>query len=283
MSGDIFLSEYAYELCGFLNMFGVVPDFVYPVFLHRGKLYIQSGKKGWVDEFVKLRDSAKKYVIDINKIYLKYPGLDMWKQDTVNGGWVISRNVNEKALYGFQLSEEEFICGEAEYMLNFLTWRYVTHDPILKKEINDFQKELKRYRRNTKIADKRQKGARRVRRMEDRHDLPRVRLWMTQGTGKFTINGKAINCYFQDDELRAIVRPPIYARKLIRRYNIEVTVSGGTPRKQALAINAKLKEDLKKLRIIYRRGMKKCKEIPEHKYGIKAAKRNGVLKKPVSK
>ena len=283
MKGDIFLSKHAYELYGFLNMFGVVPDFVYPVFLHRGELYLQSGKKDWVDEFAKLRDSAEKYVINIDKICLEYLEQDIWKQGTANSGHVVSRNVNEKALYGFQLSEEKIIYGESEYMLRFLKQQYVTHDPILKKEINDFQKELKRFRGNTNIMDKRQKRTEGVKCREDKHNLPRVRLRMIQGTGEFTINGKTFDRYFQDNELRAMVRPPIYARKMARRYNIEVTVFGGTPREQALAINEKLAEALKKLRIIYRREMKKRKEIPEYKYRNIVAKSKTIPKKPVLK
>ena len=273
MSGDMFLSKYVYELYGFLNMFGVIPDFVYPVFLHRGELYLQSGKRDLIDEFIKLRDSAKKYVININKICLEYLEQDIWKRGIVNSERVISRNINEKALYGFQLSEEKIVCGESKYMLCFLAQQYVTHDPVLKKEISDFQKEFKRYGGNTNIAGKRQKRVGRVKHREDKHDMPRIRLWISPGTGRFIINGKTVDCYFQENSLKAIVWSPLTTRKLVRRYNIKVTVSGGTPRGQAWAIKRTLENALKKMGTSYRRWVKKSKEIPESKSGNIAARR----------
>jgi small subunit ribosomal protein S9 len=63
-----------------------------------------------------------------------------------------------------------------------------------------------------------------------------ARVFLTQGTGTITINGRSIDTYFGRETARAVVKQPLAAADAAGRFDIRVTVEGGGASGQAGAI-----------------------------------------------
>lgn len=83
-----------------------------------------------------------------------------------------------------------------------------------------------------------------------------ARVYLTEGTGKITINKKDIDTYFPSAILRYVVRQPLQLLDVVEKYDIKVNLDGGgyTGQSQALRlaiaralvkINAEDKKNLK--------------------------------------
>ncbi len=44
-----------YKLVGFINLYNIIPDFVYPVFSAHNKFYFQDGKSIFINKFLKFK------------------------------------------------------------------------------------------------------------------------------------------------------------------------------------------------------------------------------------
>ncbi len=64
--------------------------------------------------------------------------------------------------------------------------------------------------------------------------VARVRL--STGSGKITVNGRAVESYFATENQRALVLQPLNATGLVGKYDVDVNVSGGGPIGQAGAV-----------------------------------------------
>jgi small subunit ribosomal protein S9 len=63
-----------------------------------------------------------------------------------------------------------------------------------------------------------------------------ARVWMTEGTGQITINGRAFEEYLPTVELQNTVLAPFQAVALINKFDLQVVVKGGGTPAQAIAI-----------------------------------------------
>tara|TARA_R110000868_G_scaffold124730_4_gene329539 strand:- start:7863 stop:8324 length:462 start_codon:yes stop_codon:yes gene_type:complete len=63
-----------------------------------------------------------------------------------------------------------------------------------------------------------------------------ARVFLRSGTGKISVNGKALNEYFSVRSLEVIVQQPIEALKLAGKFDLYITVRGGGISGQAGAI-----------------------------------------------
>ena len=54
-----------YKLIGFINLFGVIPDFVFPVFENEGEYYFQHGNNDRIEEFEKVKSDLYKQIIPL--------------------------------------------------------------------------------------------------------------------------------------------------------------------------------------------------------------------------
>ena len=63
-----------------------------------------------------------------------------------------------------------------------------------------------------------------------------ARIWMTEGTGKITINDRAFEDYFPTLPLQNEVLAPFQEVGLVKKFDMKVVVSGGGPLGQAGAI-----------------------------------------------
>jgi small subunit ribosomal protein S9 len=63
-----------------------------------------------------------------------------------------------------------------------------------------------------------------------------ARVWMTEGTGQITINGRAFEDYLPTVELQNAVLAPFQAVALVNKFDLQVVVKGGGTPAQAIAI-----------------------------------------------
>lgn len=63
-----------------------------------------------------------------------------------------------------------------------------------------------------------------------------ARVFISQGTGKISVNGRAIEDYFGREVARMIVRQPLEATDNVETFDVTVTVKGGGSFGQAGAI-----------------------------------------------
>ncbi|MGB8278437.1 MAG: 30S ribosomal protein S9 [Methylovirgula sp.] len=63
-----------------------------------------------------------------------------------------------------------------------------------------------------------------------------ARVWIKPGSGKVTINGRALDVYFARPVLRMILQQPLGVAKRVDQYDLTVTVAGGGLSGQAGAV-----------------------------------------------
>jgi small subunit ribosomal protein S9 len=62
------------------------------------------------------------------------------------------------------------------------------------------------------------------------------RVWVKRGSGKITVNGKAIDAYFARPVLRMLVQQPLVLANRATQFDVDVTVVGGGLSGQAGAV-----------------------------------------------
>lgn len=106
-----------------------------------------------------------------------------------------------------------------------------------------------------------------------------ARVWIKQGEGKFTINGRALEDYFPLEELRIMVNKPFVLTGNAGRFDVIANIYGGGVPAQAwalghgiakalLEVNPNLRTPLKKQGLITRDPRSKERK----KYGKRAAR-----------
>jgi len=71
-----------------------------------------------------------------------------------------------------------------------------------------------------------------------------ARVFLRPGTGKVTVNGRAIEDYFPNAVLRMVVNQPLTLADLAGKFDLVVSVTGGGPAGQASAIRMGLSRAL---------------------------------------
>jgi small subunit ribosomal protein S9 len=71
-----------------------------------------------------------------------------------------------------------------------------------------------------------------------------ARVFLRPGTGKVTVNGRAIEDYFPNAVLRMVVNQPLVLGEMTGKFDLVVTVAGGGPAGQASAIRMGLSRAL---------------------------------------
>ncbi len=107
-----------------------------------------------------------------------------------------------------------------------------------------------------------------------------ARVYLSQGTGKITVNKRDIDDFFGAETLKVIVRQPLTATENTDKFDVNVTVHGGGYTGQAGAIRHGIARALLKVDNEYRAVLKKNgyltrdpREKERKKYGLKAARR----------
>ncbi|MBR4955579.1 MAG: 30S ribosomal protein S9 [Clostridia bacterium] len=109
--------------------------------------------------------------------------------------------------------------------------------------------------------------------------VARVKL-IPGGTGKVTINGRALDEYFGLETMKFIVRQPLVLLGLEEKFDVEIKVCGGGYTGQAGAIRFGIARALLQADGEYRAALKKAGFLTRDsrmkerkKYGLKAARR----------
>jgi small subunit ribosomal protein S9 len=107
-----------------------------------------------------------------------------------------------------------------------------------------------------------------------------ARVFMRQGTGKITVNGRPLDEYFSLEQSRVIARQPLLATETADKFDILVNARGGGTTGQAGAVrlgvaralcdfNGELRGKLKSLGYLTR----DAREIERKKYGQPGARK----------
>lgn len=107
-----------------------------------------------------------------------------------------------------------------------------------------------------------------------------ARVYLTQGTGKITINKRDIDNYLGLETLKVVVRQPLVATEMLDKLDVLVTVRGGGFTGQAGAIRHGISRALLHVDAEFRPILKKAGYLTRDprmkerkKYGLKAARR----------
>jgi small subunit ribosomal protein S9 len=108
-----------------------------------------------------------------------------------------------------------------------------------------------------------------------------ARVWIKPGSGKVTVNGRALEVYFARPVLRMILQQPLEIAKRVDQYDLHVTVAGGGLSGQAGAVRHGLAKALTNFEPDLRPALKKegfltrdSRVVERKKYGKKKARRS---------
>lgn len=107
-----------------------------------------------------------------------------------------------------------------------------------------------------------------------------ARVFLRQGSGEITINGKALDDYFGRQTSRMVVRQPLELVQMSKKFDIVITVEGGGASGQAGAIrhgitrallefDENLKSDLRRAGYVTR----DAREVERKKVGLRKARK----------
>ena len=107
-----------------------------------------------------------------------------------------------------------------------------------------------------------------------------ARVFLRQGSGQITINGKALDEYFGRQTSRMVVRQPLELIGMVEKFDIVITVDGGGASGQAGAIrhgitralieyDENLKADLRRAGYVTR----DAREVERKKVGLRKARK----------
>lgn len=121
----------SYRLVGILNMFDVIPEFVYPVFEYEGNFFIQDRTS--VNQILSfellMNDNLIKSIIPLNKFRITFPNQKVNYSD------------GDDVLIGFQLSEDELFLGNFEAFKEYAKDLQI-EDEFMKVEIPYYIEEM---------------------------------------------------------------------------------------------------------------------------------------------
>jgi small subunit ribosomal protein S9 len=107
-----------------------------------------------------------------------------------------------------------------------------------------------------------------------------ARVFLRDGKGEITVNGRTFSHYFPSEASRAIVRQPLLATETAEKFDIWITTAGGGPNGQAgaaklgiaralIEFNSELRGKLKELGMLTR----DARQHERKKYGQKGARK----------
>jgi small subunit ribosomal protein S9 len=107
-----------------------------------------------------------------------------------------------------------------------------------------------------------------------------ARIFLRDGKGLITVNGRTFESYFPSEQSRAIVRQPLLATETADKFDILINTSGGGPSGQAgaaklgiaralIEFNSELRGKLKELGFLTR----DARQHERKKYGQKGARK----------
>lgn len=294
----------AYILVGYLNLFNLIPDFVYPVYDHCGQYFFADGDAYYIRNFVKIKQSVEQDI------------------EFFNCSVGFTRTVNSTQIYIYQLRNGKLIIGTGDQVYERLisvSWIQLEMRSDLMGFLRDFsgvrnriqeafciklpmpapKLRHKRYalfeKYNTSVKEV--SGEMKkvynllmnvtvpISRNEKYYGTGRrkksvARVYLLPGTGKITINKKGIDEYFALETVRMVVYQPLVATQTLNKFDVIVNVKGGGFAGQAGAIRHGIARALLEANPAFRPILKSAGFLTRDsrmkerkKYGLKAARR----------
>lgn len=244
-----------YKLVGYINMFKLKPDFVYPVFEYGEDYYIGHGTSYRIEDFYKLKAS---YIEHIYPLPDAHRGIELRK--------------GSDQIYIYMTADDSILIGNGYQISKQLTGLTIEND-ILRQEADRFIKKFDAVISNCNLGKEKYYGT-------GRRKTSVARVYLYAGDGKITINKRDIDDYFGLETLKVIVRQPLQATGTQNILDVSVSVRGGGTTGQAMAIRHGIARALLEVDNSYRAVLKKAgyltrdSRVKERKkYGLKAARR----------
>lgn len=241
-----------FQLCGFINMFGIIPDFVYPVYLADGEYYLSNGDKNKIDSFIKIKEEYKKEV----------ELLPEWYQQ-------IRKKPGSAQIYIYQYGYSDVYVGSGWELSKDLKNIEVENE-ILKKDLKKFLDNFEE--ENEQVQSYYSTG---------RRKKAVARVYISLGNGEITINNRSLDNYFGMEYHRQIVTAPLKLTGTENTVNIFIRVKGGGTSGQANAIRhgisrALVQLDIKNHKVIKKAGfLTRDPRMKERKkFGLKGARKS---------
>ena len=200
-----------FRLCGYINLFGIIPDFVYPVYYQNGEYFFAHGDKFFIQNFFRIK---RDYLKEIQGLPEQY-------------GQVLCE-IGDEQIYIYEKSYGEILLGTGYSLVKKLSDiridQRILHN-VLEEFRDDFGHDdllfldpYARYyatgRRKTAVA----------------------RVFLSAGSGNIIINRKTVDNYFSGGYLKENVLLPLKLTGTETVVDLYITVKGGGVTGQAEAI-----------------------------------------------
>lgn len=250
-----------YKLIGFLNMFNIVPDFIFPVFEFNGDLFFQEGENDTIKSYSPAKSSIRTRIIPVVSNTISDIGSSLF-------------DISSDPIYAFQ-TEERVVYGTSSFLRQFFE-EYSPTNEVIALEIRDFLESLPKPKNEIVLYHPKcltYYGT-------GRRKTSIARVFIFQGTGNIIINNRDIDNYFGLQNLKYVVCQPLSLTDNLQNFDVRCTVTGGGVTGQAGAIslgiarallqyNTELRPALKGAGLLTRDARMKERK----KYGLKAARK----------
>lgn len=255
-----------YKLIGFLNMFNIIPDFVFPVFESNGDLFFQEGENDKIEKYGIAKAAIRTRIIPVDSNSFSNIGSNMF-------------DISSSPVYAFQ-TREQIIYGTSSFIRKFLE-EYTPENEIIAEEIIDFLENLPKHKNEMVLYSKAlYQPEKSTYYGTGRRKTSIARVYISLGTGNIIINNRDIDNYFRLQNLKFVVYQPLQITDNIQKFDVICTVKGGGVAGQAAAVchgisrallryDASLHSILKKAGLLTRDPRMKERK----KYGRKAARK----------
>lgn len=246
----------SYMLYGYLNLFCLIPDFVYPIYLSGNNFYFADGDGWHIEHFVKVKASYRNRITPLPATGFK------------------EYRVGSPQIYIYIQPGNKVLIGTGPRMCGKLRG-YQPGDQLLQEDLTDF---LSTY--DSPFPSNRAVGTRLRYRGTGRRKTAVARVYLREGNGRILVNRRDFNEYFVPESLQQIVLQPFVLTGTTNRFDVFTRVSGGGFSGQAGAIRHGISRALLQSDAAYRPVLKKAglltrdSRMKERKKpGLKAARR----------
>lgn len=255
-----------YKLIGFLNMFNIVPDFVFPVFEFNGDFFFQEGENDKIKSYSPAKSSIRTKIIPV-------------VSDTISNIRSSLFDISSDPIYAFQ-TEEQVVYGTSAFLQQFFE-TYSPTNEVITLEIRNFLKSLPKPKNEIVIYSNTLYQPKLLTYYgTGRRKTSVARVYIYQGNGNIIINNRDIDNYFGLQNLKYVVYQPLSLTDNLQNFDVRCTVAGGGVTGQAGAIslgiarallqyNTELRSALKSAGLLTRDARMKERK----KYGLKAARK----------
>lgn len=243
-----------FKLYGYINMLGILPDFMYPVYKNGDEFYLAHGNRLFIENFHELKASCIAKIVELPEMYQ-----------------VIECRTGSEQVYVYSTLEKKVLIGRG-YEIKKQLMDLQIEEEVLQKDVNQFVEKFRKID-IMEITDRRFYGT-------GRRKKAVARVYLSFGTGEIRINKRSLEEYFGMPVLQQTVRQPLRITGTEFSFDLYIHVHGGGTSGQAGAIRHGIARALLQVDAEYRKVLKHAGVLTRDprmkerkKYGLKAARR----------